>query len=161
MWLGAWSLGRVWLFGAPWTVARQVPLYLEFPRQAYWSCSFLLQGIFQLRDQTPCLLHLLYWQAYSLPIVPPKTYPRCGMYQNFTPFSGWILFCCVYRPHLHLPSADRHLGRFYLSATIASTVKTLSEQAFVWLFVKGYFLNATSSTAFRWVKAKKISEGRG
>ena len=27
----------VWLFVTPWTVAHQVPLSMEFPRQEYWS----------------------------------------------------------------------------------------------------------------------------
>ena len=31
------SLSRVWLFGTPWTVARQAPLSMEFSRQEYWS----------------------------------------------------------------------------------------------------------------------------
>ena len=31
------SLSRIWLFVTPWTVARQAPLSLGFPRQNYWS----------------------------------------------------------------------------------------------------------------------------
>ena len=31
------SLHRVRLFVAPWTVAHQAPLYVEFSRQEYWS----------------------------------------------------------------------------------------------------------------------------
>ena len=30
-------LSHVWLFGTPWTAARQAPLSMEFPRQEYWS----------------------------------------------------------------------------------------------------------------------------
>ena len=30
-------LSHVWLFGTPWTIARQVPLSMGFPRQDYWS----------------------------------------------------------------------------------------------------------------------------
>ena len=30
-------LSRVWLFATPWTIACQVPLFMEFSRQAYWS----------------------------------------------------------------------------------------------------------------------------
>ena len=30
-------LSRVWLFEIPWTVARQAPLSMGFPRQEYWS----------------------------------------------------------------------------------------------------------------------------
>ena len=28
---------RVQLFATPWTVAHQAPLFMEFPRQEYWS----------------------------------------------------------------------------------------------------------------------------
>ena len=31
------SLSHFWLFATPWTVARQVPLSMEFSRQEYWS----------------------------------------------------------------------------------------------------------------------------
>ena len=30
-------LSCVWFFATPWTVARQAPLSMEFPRQEYWS----------------------------------------------------------------------------------------------------------------------------
>ena len=30
-------LSHAWLFAAPWTVACQTPLSMEFPRQEYWS----------------------------------------------------------------------------------------------------------------------------
>ena len=33
----AQSLSRLWLFATPWTVARQAPLCMGFPRQEYWS----------------------------------------------------------------------------------------------------------------------------
>ena len=33
----AQSLSHVWLFGTPWTVARQPPLSMGFSRQEYWS----------------------------------------------------------------------------------------------------------------------------
>ena len=32
------------------------------------GCHFLLQGIFQTQESNPCLLHLLHWQADSLPL---------------------------------------------------------------------------------------------
>ena len=31
------SVGHVQLFATPWTVARQAPLTVDFPRQEYWS----------------------------------------------------------------------------------------------------------------------------
>ena len=35
--MGAQWLTHVWLFAAPWTVAREAPLTMEFSRQEYWS----------------------------------------------------------------------------------------------------------------------------
>ena len=53
----------------PWTVAHQVPLCMEFSRQEDWlGCHFLLQGIFLCQGWN---LHLLYWQAGSLPLSHP------------------------------------------------------------------------------------------
>ena len=37
MYTRAVSLSRVWLFAAPWTIARQAPLSVGFSRQEYWS----------------------------------------------------------------------------------------------------------------------------
>ena len=35
------------------------------------GCRALLQGIFSTQGLNPCLLHLLHWQAGSLPLAPP------------------------------------------------------------------------------------------
>ena len=52
---------HVRLFVAPWTVACQVPLPVEFSRQEYWSgWHFLLQGIVPTQGSNPCLPHC--WQ---------------------------------------------------------------------------------------------------
>ena len=32
-----YTISRAWLFATPWTVARQAPLSMGFPRQEYWS----------------------------------------------------------------------------------------------------------------------------
>ena len=55
-------------FATPWTAACQAPLSMEFSRKATGEgCHFLLQGIFLTQGLNPCLLHLLHWQADSLP----------------------------------------------------------------------------------------------
>ena len=41
------------------------------------GCQFLLQGIFPNQGLNPCLLHLLHWQAGSLPTTPPGK--PCGL----------------------------------------------------------------------------------
>ena len=61
----------------PWTVARQDPLSMEFPRREYWSgCHFFLQEIFL--NQGLHLPHLLHWQADSFPL----SHQDCQLYIN-------------------------------------------------------------------------------
>ena len=57
----------------PWTVVRQAPLSMEFSREEYWKelLHFLLQGIFSPQGLKLHLLHLLRWQANSLPLSHP------------------------------------------------------------------------------------------
>ena len=64
---------RVQLFVTPWTVALQAPLSMGFSRQEYWSglpCP--PPGVFPTQGSNPCLLHLLHWQAGSLPLAPGR-----------------------------------------------------------------------------------------
>ena len=59
----------VQLFVTAWTVAHWAPLSLEFSRQEYWSgLSFPFPGIFSTQGLKLYLLHLLNWQADSLPL---------------------------------------------------------------------------------------------
>ena len=53
-----------------WTVAHQAPLSWDSPgKNTGVGCHALLQGIFLTQGLNPCLLHLLHWQAGSLPLV--------------------------------------------------------------------------------------------
>ena len=62
-------LSRVWLFVAPGTVARQLLCPWGFPgKNTGVGCHFLLQGVFQIQGSN---LHLLHWQADSLPLSHP------------------------------------------------------------------------------------------
>ena len=63
---------HVQLFATPWTVACQAPLSMGFSRQEYWSglpCP--PPGIFPTQGWNPHLLHVLLWQAGSLPLASP------------------------------------------------------------------------------------------
>ena len=65
-------LHLVQLFVTPWIVTHHAPLSMGFSRPEYWSgLHVLLQGIFLTQGYNWRLLCLLYWQAGSLPIVPP------------------------------------------------------------------------------------------
>ena len=61
---------RVWLFTTPWTIAHQAPLSMGFSRQEHWS-GLLCPPPGDLPDpgSNSPLLHLLHWQAGSLPLV--------------------------------------------------------------------------------------------
>ena len=64
----------------PWTVGCQAPLSMGFFRQGYWNgLPFLFQGIFPTQGLNPHLLHLLHWQADSLPTVPLGKPPQLYM----------------------------------------------------------------------------------
>ena len=56
----------------PWTVARQALLSPAFApgKKTAVDCSALLQGTFPTQGSNPHLLHVLHWQAGSLPLVP-------------------------------------------------------------------------------------------
>ena len=57
-----------WLFATPWTITCQAPQSMEFSRQEYWSCHFLLQGIFLTQGSNPGLPHhrlMLYPLSYQ------------------------------------------------------------------------------------------------
>ena len=52
------SLSGVRLFVIPWTIARQAPPSMGFPRQESGvGCHFLLQGIFWTQESNPSLPH--------------------------------------------------------------------------------------------------------
>ena len=69
--LAIWSLVplHIQLFGTPWTSAYQAPVSMEFSRKKKRSrLPYLLQGVFLTQESSPHLLHLLHWQADSLPL---------------------------------------------------------------------------------------------
>ena len=72
MFMIAWVLSHVQLFATPRTAAWQAPLSMEFSWHEYWSCQWLLQGIFLTQGSNACLLRLLHWQEDSLLLEPPK-----------------------------------------------------------------------------------------
>ena len=57
----------VWFFTTPWT-ARLLYPWKFLSKTTGMSCHFLFQGIFLTQWSNPCLLHLLHWQADSLPL---------------------------------------------------------------------------------------------
>ena len=66
------ELSLIQLFVTPWTVTHVAPLSMDFFSQEHWSgLTFLSPGDLPSPGIEPgCLLHLLRWQADSLPLVP-------------------------------------------------------------------------------------------
>ena len=65
-------LSRVQLFATPWVAARQTSLSVGFPRQEYLSgLPFPTPGDLPDQRLNPHLLHLMHWQADSLPTASP------------------------------------------------------------------------------------------
>ena len=62
-------LSCVRLFATPWTVALQTPLFMGFSKQEFWSgLPFPSPGDLANPGSHPRVLHLLPWQAGSLPL---------------------------------------------------------------------------------------------
>ena len=69
---GAHLLRSVQLVAAPWAVAHQAPLSMEFSRQEYWSAlSFPPPRDLPNPGIEPVSLASPNWQANSLPVLPP------------------------------------------------------------------------------------------
>ena len=99
--LGCFS--HVWLFVTPWTVARQAPLSMEFSGQEYWSgLSCLPPGDLPDLGIKPCLL---YWQAGSLPLVPPgkpKSYNSSSLLSQPFIFVSLSIFWWLYETYMSI-----------------------------------------------------------
>ena len=65
----AQSLTHVQLFATPWIQATRPLCPWNFPgKNTGVGAHFLLQGVFPTQGLSPSLLHLLHWQADSLPL---------------------------------------------------------------------------------------------
>ena len=103
-------------FVTPWTVARQAPPFMGFPRQEYWrGCHFLLQGIFPTQGSNP---HLLRWQASSLPLSHQGSYGKLnrGYYGNSRDNSMWNFTCngYIYRKKTMLQNWHKKKGKIWI-----------------------------------------------
>ena len=106
------SLHHVQLFSAPWTVACQAPLSMEFPRQEYWS-GFPSPSPGDLPDPgikpgSPAL------QEDSLPTEPPgklsysKATPVSSLFVLPKGKSRGLAFCNLSQKHLSKKTIQTH-----------------------------------------------------
>ena len=79
---------HIWLFATLWTVTARLLSPQHFPvKNTGGGCHALLEGLFLTQGLNPHLLHLLYWQAGSLPLVPPEKPRFSDIYFNKYLFS--------------------------------------------------------------------------
>ena len=89
-------LSPVSLFPTLWIVAHQSLCPWNFPgKNTGVDCHFLLKGIFLTQGLNPRLLHLLHWQADSLPL-SHWLFSNIKNHLNYVftciPFYGWVIF---------------------------------------------------------------------
>ena len=86
-------ISPVWFFVAPWTVAHQALLSMEFSRQEHWSwLPFPTLGIFLTQESNPHAECFLHWQVDSVPPVPPgKPAPHFKLWAIITTSPGFPL----------------------------------------------------------------------
>ena len=90
----AQSLSHFHLCATLWIVARQAPLSMRFPRQEYWSCHFLLQGIIPTQGSNPHLLHQLHCSQIPLPLSQQGS---PWVFLELTPFPVGISITCIWK----------------------------------------------------------------
>ena len=104
--------GRVWLFLTPWTVARQVPLFMGFSGQEYWSglpCP--PSGDLRVSGIEPCLLLLLHWQVGSLLLPPGK--PLYFGYKSLVRYVVWAYFLPFHLLSFGFLNGEKHMSLLF------------------------------------------------
>ena len=65
--------------------------------------------------------------------------PHLYKWPNFVPFSGWVIFHCIYVPHLNHSSVDGHLGYFSILVIVNSAAMNNGVYVSFWIMVfSGY-----------------------
>ena len=104
------SLSRVWLFVTPWTIARQAPLSMGFPRQEYWSgLPFFSPGDLPDPGVEPMFPALAggYFTIWATREAQLCTWGRCigGKWaRKLSSVKFWFSWCGILNPLLYLAS---------------------------------------------------------
>ena len=87
------------------------------------------------------LLHSV-WQT----LVHPHLYK----WPNFVPFYGWVIFHCIYVPHLLYPFiCDGHLGCFHVLAIVNSVAMNIGVHVSFWIMVfSGYMPSSGTAGSY-------------
>lgn len=65
-------------------------------------------------------------------IVPLHFHPCCQKWQDFIICYDWIVFHCIYVPHVLYPSVHEHLGIFHFLAIVSNAVINITMQMYLW-----------------------------
>ena len=116
----------------PGTVALQVPLFMEFSRQEYWSrLPFSTPGDCLTQTWNLHLSHLLYWQADFLPLAPPgKPILHIKCY-NYHQHRHWQFFISATRSYDYILRTP-HLTKF---KQLETCINFSLLQTFEWEFL--------------------------
>ena len=112
---------HIWLFATQWTVATRLLCPWHSPgKNSELGCHALLQGIFPTQELNLHLLHLLHWQAGSLPLVPPGKH-----------FSYRTNITIIYGMYIHLV----YFGKYFYSY-----VCNHRKNSFIYLFAEMFII---------------------
>ena len=108
----------------------------NFPgKNAGVDCHLLFQEIFPTQGLNTGLLHcrqILYHLSHqglsSVDMTISQVHPCYCRWHCCILFSGWVLFLCIYVPHLPYPSVNGHLSWFHVLAIINSARETIIQK---------------------------------
>ena len=117
----AMSLSHVWLFGTLWTVDPRLLCPRNFSgKNIGVGCHFLLQGICLSQGSNPRLLHLLQWQADSLPLSHLGSPHFLVCWMCFS--SVWFNFAHDAFRHTHVYCCFEGLSHWFESFCVKVTI---------------------------------------
>ena len=156
-------LSLIWLLAAPWTVAHQAPLPMEFSRQNTGAdCRFLLQGIFPTQGSN---LRLLRWQVGSSPLRylgscgrsildPPLIYKMCAKSLQLCLTLCDPMDCSPPGSSVHRDSPGKNTGvGCHASSRVSSWPNVWTWVPYVSCITGGFFTTSTAWEALvqiRW-----------
>ena len=119
-------------FATPWTVTHQPPLSMGISRQEYRSgWPFPPPSIFPTEGSNLCLLHLLHWQANSLPLShlgnPFKKVSWSKICTKLNPLPLITTSHQLYGPCLGFPVETFFFGTLYWFTMDSSKSEVMSE----------------------------------
>ena len=80
-----------------------------------------------------------YWRYVPKALWVLQVHTCCYRCQNFILFYGWVVFHCLYIPHLYLSSVDENLGCFHILAIVNNASVNIGMHVFFQISVFAFF----------------------